>query len=773
MLLSRSLRIACVASVLVAGIFTWSCKDQGSPAEPGLIQYVDPLVGTAASTTESARRHSEAGSELKGQTFPAVGVPHGMTHWTPQTRATENKCIAPYYYRDSLFQGFRGSHWLSGSCTQDYGSVTIMPVTGSLTTDAILRASSFTHSRETSRPDYYSVYLDKYKINAEVTAISRAAIMRFTSDATGEMYIVIEPNSDEGEGFLEIHAEKNEIVGYNPAHRIYQGWGAPAGFSGYFVIQLDTEIEAFGTWHGDSIQNNRTSAKGNKSSVGAFVKVRSVSNKPVQVRVGTSFTGIEGARKNLAAAIADWNFDDVQKSSAAQWKKALGKIEIVTPSQEDKKLFYTALYHAELLPRVFIDEDGSYPEFGGSGKIATVKGQDYYDDFSMWDTYRAVHPLLTLIEPEASEHMVKSLLLKADQGGWLPIFPCWNNYTAAMIGDHGIAMIGDALMKGIAPTEVERAYTIMRKNAFEPNADTASYKDGKGRRALASYLQYGYIPLEDSVWDSFHKREQVSRTLEYAYDDFVLSQVAKKLGREDDYRKLTERAANYKNVIDPATGYARGRYANGKWIEPFNPFAARTPYITEGTPAQYTWYVPQDVKGLIAIEGGNARFIAKLDTLFDQRYYWHGNEPGHQTVYLYNHAGAPWKTQSRIPGIIREEYSIGPGGLSGNEDGGQMSAWLVFSMMGLYPTCPGVPYYDIGTPLFDEITIHTGSEAFTIKAENRNEVNHYIQSATLNGKPFNRAYLLHEEINKGGALVLTMGPKPNKSWGLAVADIPY
>ena len=391
----------------------------------------------------------------------------------------------------------------------------------------------------------------------------------------------------------------------------------------------------------------------------------------------------------------------------------------------------------------------------------------------MWDTYRAVHPLLTLIEPEASEHMVKSLLLKADQGGWLPIFPCWNNYTAAMIGDHGIAMIGDALMKGIAPTEVERAYTIMRKNAFEPNADTASYKDGKGRRALASYLQYGYIPLEDSVWDSFHKREQVSRTLEYAYDDFVLSQVAKKLGREDDYRKLTERAANYKNVIDPATGYARGRYANGKWIEPFNPFAARTPYITEGTPAQYTWYVPQDVKGLIAIEGGNARFIAKLDTLFDQRYYWHGNEPGHQTVYLYNHAGAPWKTQSRIPGIIREEYSIGPGGLSGNEDGGQMSAWLVFSMMGLYPTCPGVPYYDIGTPLFDEITIHTGSEAFTIKAENRNEVNHYIQSATLNGKPFNRAYLLHEEINKGGALVLTMGPKPNKSWGLAVADIPY
>jgi predicted alpha-1,2-mannosidase len=773
MLSISSLRSACIVSVLVSGVFTWSCNERHAPEQSGLIQYVDPLVGTAASTTESARKHSEAGSELKGQTFPAVGVPHGMTHWTPQTRATENKCVAPYYYRDSLFQGFRGSHWLSGSCTQDYGSVTIMPMMDSLTTDAVLRASSFTHTREVSRPDYYSVYLDKYKINAEVTAISRAAMMRFTPDAAGEMYIAIEPNSDEGEGFVEVHPEQNEIVGYNPAHRIYQGWGETAGFSGYFVIQLDTEIEFFGTWNGDSIQNNRLSAKGSKSNVGAFVKVRSQSNSAIQVRVGTSFTSIDGARKNLTAAITDWNFATIQKASAESWNNALRKIEVKTQREEDKKLFYTALYHAELLPRVFNDADGSYPEFGGSGKIATVQGQDYYDDFSMWDTYRALHPLLTLIEPEASEHMVKSLLLKADHGGWLPIFPCWNNYTAAMIGDHGIAMIGDALMKGIAPAEVERAYTIMRKNAFEPNADTASYKDGKGRRALASYLQYGYIPLEDSVWDSFHKREQVSRTLEYAYDDFVLSQVAKKLGRTDDYQKLAQRAANYKNVIDPGSGYARGRYANGKWTEPFDPFAARTPYITEGTPAQYTWYVPQDVQGLIAIEGGNDRFIAKLDTLFDQRYYWHGNEPGHQTVYLYNHAGAPWKTQSRIPGIIREEYSIGAGGLSGNEDGGQMSAWLVFSMMGLYPTCPGVPYYDIGTPLFDDISIHTGSHTFSVKTENRSATHHYIQSATLNGKPFNRTYLLHEEIINGGTLLLTMGPEPNKAWGRDVADIPY
>ncbi|SKC83966.1 GH92 family glycosyl hydrolase [Ohtaekwangia koreensis] len=734
------------------------------------IAYVDPLVGTAASTTESAEKHSEAGSELKGQTFPAVGVPHGMTQWTPQTRASERKCIAPYYYRDSLFQGFRGSHWLSGSCTQDYGSVTIMPMTGALKVKAEERASLFHHANEKASPDYYSVYLDKYKITAEVSALSRASIMRFSSEDSDAIQFIVEPNSDEGEGYIEIDPAKKEIVGYNPAHRIYQGWGESAGFSGYFVAVFDTDFEHYGTWNGDSIQDKNIAATGAKSSVGAYVAVRP-GIKEVHVKIGTSFTSIEGARKNLEAAITGWDFDAVRNESASTWNKALTKVE-VKGSEESKKLFYTALYHAELLPRVFNDADGSYPEFGGSGKIMTATGYDYYDDFSMWDTYRAVHPLLTLLEPQSSGDMVKSLLTKADQGGWLPIFPCWNNYTAAMIGDHAIAMIGDALMKDIASDEMKRAYTIMRKNAFEVNTDTASYKDGKGRRALASYLQYGYIPLEDSVLESFHKREQVSRTLEYAYDDFVLSQVARKLGKNEDYKRLSQRAGNYKNVIDPAIGYARGRYADGKWIESFDSNAIRASYITEGSPFQYTWYVPQDIGGLIAVLGGKENFITKLDTFFDQRYYWHGNEPGHQTVYLYNHAGEPWKTQGRIHQIVEEEYSTGPGGLSGNEDGGQMSAWLAFNMIGIYPTCPGLPYYDLGTPFFEEVSIHTGTNTFTLKATNFKEGNKYIQSATLNGTPFNRTYLLHDEIVKGGTLILEMGSQPNKAWGSDPVYIP-
>jgi predicted alpha-1,2-mannosidase len=342
-----------------------------------------------------------------------------------------------------------------------------------------------------------------------------------------------------------------------------------------------------------------------------------------------------------------------------------------------------------------------------------------------------------------------------------------------MIGDHALSMIGDAYLKNIGGFDIERAYQVMRKNAFEYNKDTADYKEGKGRRAMESYLKYGYVPLEDSVWDAFHKREQVSRTLEYAYDDFVLSQVAKKLGKQSDYEILMKRAGNYAHVFDVSTGYVRGRYASGKWIEPFDPFATRASFITEGSPYQYTWYVPQDVAGLLRLMGGKERFINRLDTLFDQGYYWHGNEPGHQTVYLYAYAGAPWKTQMRVRDIIREEYTAQPGGLSGNEDSGQMSAWLAFSMIGFYPVCPGMPYYVLGSPVFEEIAINLpAGKTFIIRARGSSDTNKYIQSASLNGKGFTRTYLLHSEIVKGGTLVLEMGPEPSTSWGSAPADAP-
>jgi predicted alpha-1,2-mannosidase len=313
----------------------------------------------------------------------------------------------------------------------------------------------------------------------------------------------------------------------------------------------------------------------------------------------------------------------------------------------------------------------------------------------------------------------------------------------------------------------------MRKNAFQANKDTASYRSGKGRRAMDSYLSYGFVPMEDSVWDAFHKREQVSRTLEYAFDDFVLAQMAKGLNKSQDYARLIQRATNYRKVFDNQTGFMRGRYANGRWVTPFNPYAPRIAFITEGSAAQYTFYVPQDVAGLMRLMGGPKKFERQLDTLFNGGHYWHGNEPNHQIAYLYPYAGVPWKTQGRIRDIIRSEYSAEPGGLSGNEDCGQMSAWLVFSMMGFYPVCPGTPEYVLGSPWFNQTAISLpGNKKFTVRANNQSPENAYIQSAKLNGQPFTRTFIRHAEIAAGGELTLQMGLQPNTGWGNGEKDAP-
>jgi len=760
--------------VLCSLIFLLPTGFQHVAGQKTPVQYVETKIGTAPSTTESARFHSEAGSELKGQTIPAVGTPNGMTQWTPQTRSTETKCIAPYYYNDSTFQGFRGTHWLNGSCVQDYGSFTVMPMSGSLITNPESRATAFSHDKEEAAPDYYGVWLEAHKIRAEVTASARGAIMRFSFESGDESFIVIEPNSDEGQGFVEVFPEKGEIVGYNPVHRIYQGSGQPAGFSGYFVLKFDKKIVQFGTWREDTLTPMGRVITGKKKGekVGAYLGFGEEKQK-VHVKIGTSFTSIEGARLNLEKELEKENFETVRKLAQKSWNKELGKVN-VKGSEKDKVLFYSALYRTKLSPRLFSDVDGQYPSFAGGTPLQKADGFDYYCDFSMWDTFRAAMPLNMLLEPKKSGDMVQSLVKKAEQGGWMPIFPCWNHYTSAMIGDHVMPVVADAYVKNVRNFDAESAYKYLRKNAFEVNTNFKSYEEGKGRRALQSYLEYGYVPLEDSVWQAFHKREQVSRTLEYAYDDFCLSVLATGLGKEQDAAQLRKRALNYQHVIDPQTGYARGRYADGKWIGNFDPFEKRVSFITEGSPAQYTWFVPQDVAGLQKIMGGKAAFINKLDTLFEKGYYWHGNEPNHQIAYLYAFAGAPWKTQQWVRKTIRDEYDTGMGGLSGNEDGGQMSAWLVFSMAGLYPVTPGTPQYILGSPVFEEITINSGAgKKFRIEAKGVSGTAIFIQSATLNGQIFDRVFLTHDEIVKGGKLVLNMGEKPNKEWAAGTSGVPF
>ncbi|MCM1504777.1 MAG: GH92 family glycosyl hydrolase [Muribaculum sp.] len=734
------------------------------------LQYVDTRVGTAASETGTAGMFGK-NTEEYGQTLPAVLEPNGMNFWTPQTQDTEQKCKAPYYYKHDRLQGFRNSHWIVGGCTQDYGSMTLMPLSGQLRCRPEDRATIFSHDDEIASPAYYSVRLPQEAITAELTGRSRSAIFRFTYDNDGDAYLVVNPNSDEGEGYIEVDSVNRRITGFNPVHRIYQGWGEPAGFSGHFLIEIGHELTEVGTFKDSDIYPRQTDI-GGTSGIGAYVKFKVKAGEQVTVKAASSFTDAEGALGNLNAEIPHWDFNRTREELETVWDRHLSAITVESNSDIEKSKFYGALYRASFLPRTMNDVDGRYPSFGGGIHIRLLKaGATYYDDFSMWDTYRALHPLITLLHPTKSGDMMQSIIFKAEQGGWLPIFPCWNSYTAAMIGDHCTAAIGDAYIKGVRNFDIDKAYRYMRQNAFESPSDSTDYINGMGRRALSSYLKYGYIPLEDSVKEAFHQREQVSRTLEYAYDDFVLSVVADELGHHEDASELRRRSKNYANVVNPSTGYVQGRYADGRFLSDDNAFDF-TGFITEGAPCHYTWYAPHDVDGLMSTMGGHDAFAAKLDSMFTQQRYWHGNEPCHQVAWMFNYAGQPWRTQKEVRNILKTEYLNTPGGLAGNDDAGQMSAWYIFASLGFYPVCPGTPYYMIGSPTFPKATLHleNGCE-FTIIAHNASEENIFVQSAMLNGRPYDKNFLKHADIMDGGVLELTMGRQPNREWGSSDSSI--
>lgn len=715
-------------------------------------EFVNPYIGTANSETTAAGSFGKGTEEL-GQTLPAVFSPHGMNFWTPQTRDTENKCVAPYYYADSLFQGFRCSHWIVGGCTQDYGSMTIMPLSGELRTTPGLRATPFSHAQEITHPYEYSVTLPNERLTASMTATPRAAILRFIYSDTGAAHIVINPNSDEGQGYIEIDPESRQIRGFNPVHRIYQGWGESAGFAGYFVMEWPESLKVsnYGTFKDDRIFTGEDKIS-NATDIGAFISFDVVAGDTITVKTASSFTSQQGALANLNAEIPEFNYDLTLNRLADTWERHLSSIDVEGASEEDMAKFYSALYRTSFLPHAINDADGSYPAFSkGSPIMKMPSGRDYYEDFSMWDTYRALHPLLNIISPTRSSDMMQSLVLKYEQGGWLPIFPCWNSYTAAMIGDHCTAAIADAYIKGIEGFDIETAYEAMRKNAFTSPENFDDYRNGMGRRALESYIKYGYIPVEDSVPDAFHKREQVSRTLEYAFDDFALARVARKLGKTEDYNELMRRSSNWKNVIDSISGYAMPRRADGTFIST-DPFTF-SPHITEGAPCHYTWYVPHDQEGLIDFLGGKEKYGEKLDSMFTHRRYWHGNEPCHQIAWLFPYVGQPEKTARYVRQIMEREYLNSPGGLSGNDDAGQMSAWYVFAALGFYPVCPASTDYVIATPLFENVVINLeNGNKFRIEAPGASHDNYEVESITLNGKPLEDFRISHYDIINGGTL---------------------
>jgi predicted alpha-1,2-mannosidase len=734
---------------------------------PDLVKYVNPISGTASSTTKSALKHGSVQANF-ANTVPSVCTPFAMTQWTPQTQSTEKKCIPPYYYKDNQFSGFRGSHWISGSCTQDYGSVTIMPITGKLKTTGF--AGQFTHTDELATPYLYNLILSSYHIKAAVTATPRCSMMEFTANVADSLYLLITPNSDFGAAYIKVDIKKGEIYGYNPVQRIYQGWGKPAGFNGYFVIRVEGAIGKAGTFVGNKISNDDSLRS--QKNIGAYIGCSMQKGEKLHIKIGTSFSSLAGARKNLDAEITGWDFGSVVAKCKNVWQQALKQITVSTANETDKHIFYTSFYHAMQHPRLYNDVDGTYPVFSADNRRGSIGKGNYYDDFSLWDIYRAQIPLLEILKPKLVNDLVQSLILKGEQGGWLPIFPCWNSYTSEMIGDHTVSVITSAYLKGISTINVQNAYKLMRKNAFETPASTQDYLDGKGRRALNSYIKYGYIPLEDSVKDAFHKMEQVSRTMEYAYDDYALAQLSKKLGINSDFLQLMRRAENYRNVFDPAVDQVRGRMKNGDWIKAFNADTKQN-YITEGTPRQYTFYVPQDVPGLATLMGGRGKLEQALDSVFIKGEYWHGNEPGHQIPFMYNFTGSSWKTQREVRNILAAEYSDGPGGLGGNDDAGQMSAWYMFAAMGFYPVNPVSGEYLLCSPIFDNVVITlAGNKKLTISCHKQSPKSIYIIAVKRNNRPHTKNYITYNDLMKGGRLDIYLQDAPDKNWGSKPSDQP-
>jgi predicted alpha-1,2-mannosidase len=744
-------------------------------SQTGPAEYVHPLVGTAN----------------EGQTYPAAGVPFAMTHWSPQTRAGEIKCVAPYYFGDTKIQGFRGTHMLSGGCLPDYGSFTLAPGMGRLKTNAVARASSFDRTTEHATPYSYAVDLKDARVKAEITGTLRAGAMRFEFTGNDDAWVVIENNARGGDGWVRVDTAKQEITGEIPVRREYAGSGKLAGFSGYFVVEFSKPFVGSGTFAGAATTEGRTEQTGDGQPVGvvqipklstavvgaskAVMNMPTGSPRPgfgsyvrfpaahagdvVIARIGTSFVSVDEARKNLRAEIPNFDFAAVKQQAKAEWNRSLGQID-VKDDIPARTVFYTAMYHALLHPRTYSDADGSYPAFASAGKVEHASGFTYYDDFSMWDIFRAQLPMLTLLDPARDVDFVRSLMAKGDQGGFLPIFPAWNSFTSEMVGDHTSVAILDAWRKGLRGFDIEHAYAQMRKNAMELPKDHAEYVDGKGRRGLDAYLKYGYIPLEDHIDDAFHKNEQVSRTLEYAFDDAMIGTLANDLGKTADAAMFTQRGQNWRKVVDPKTGFARGRLANGDWVSPFEP-AGHYTWITEGTPWVYTFFVPQDVPGLIALEGGPKPFEHKLDQLFEEKHYDHGNEPSHHVAYLYDAVGAPTKTQSRVRSLMETEYRDGPDGLAGNDDAGQMSAWYVLSALGFYQVSPGVPEYWIGSPRFDQVAIALpNGKTLRIVAKGAGSGEVYVRRVTFNGTEIKDLKLQHELLAAGGLLEFEMSDTP-------------
>lgn len=736
-------RFAAVLFVLVV-ILT------GCSMKKNKLDYVDPFIGTGG----------------HGHTFPGATTPFGMVQLSPDTRIDSWDGCSGYHYSDSTILGFSHTH-LSGTGVGDYGDIRFMPTSGKLLLEPGTEKdpgsgyrSGFSHETEKASPGYYSVELDDYDIDVELTATTRAGFHKydFNKDDTANVIIdVFEGVTSDKIEFLELEFLNDQIV---QGVRKTKGWAEDQRV--FFYAIFSKPFDDYGVKKNNNILRTRQKVYGDRLK--AFVRYFDNPGE-VLVKVGISMVSVEGAKKNLLEEIPDFDFRKVKKQAEKSWKGKLDKID-VKGTEEKMTIFYTALYHAYIAPNNFTDVDGNYR--GHDGEIYKSEKFNVYTVFSLWDTFRAEHPLMTILEPEITNDFVSSMYDMYEKGGLLPVWELAGNETNCMIGYHSIPVITDAYMKGLRDYDVRRLYDAMR---------TSAEQDHFG---LKWYKKYGYIPADK-------EGSSVSQTLEYAYDDWCIAQMAKDMGRDSEYERYIQRAQHYKNIFDKETGFMRGR-RNGMFMSPFDPAEVNFT-LTEANTWQYNFFVPQDVSGLIDLLGGEKAFTDKLDAMFNASeelsgrhqsditgligQYAHGNEPSHHMAYLYDYARQPWKTQEIIHRICLEQYTDKPDGLCGNEDCGQMSAWYVMSAMGIYQVAPGDPVYAIGTPEFDEVTIHLDNgNTFTISANNLGTDNFYIQSAWLNGENYNKCFIIHDDIVAGGILNFEMGAEPNKAWGVEKGEYP-
>ncbi|SHM17220.1 GH92 family glycosyl hydrolase [Hymenobacter psychrotolerans] len=764
-------RLSFLAALLLAAV---PALAQKAKTTENLVQYAKPLVGTAR----------------MGHTYPGATVPFGMVQLSPDTDTLSYELngkynprvyeyCAGYQYADKTIVGFSHTHF-SGTGHSDLGDFLVMPTTGPLqlnpgTADQPERGfrSRFSHQNEVAEPAYYRVKLDDHNILAELTATNRVGMHQYTFPQSEQAHIILDLtagiyNYPDKNVWTFVRVENDSLItGYRQTH----GWARTR--TQYFAMSFSKPFVSYGSrnlsqkqvyrgfWGRFDQTKNFPELAGEQLRL--FFDFKTTAGEKVKVKMALSGVSTEGALRNMRAEVPGWDFEAVKRAGQALWQQELGKVVVESPKRADKENFYTAMYHAALSPTTYMDVDGQYR--GLDQNIHKAEGFTNYTSFSLWDTYRALHPLYNLLQPRRNADMVQSMLAHFDQST-MHMLPIWSHYANenwCMIGYHSVPVIVDAVLKGVVPADqAQRALDACVTTAHQQRYDGISY-----------YEQLGYVP-EDKSGSS------VSKTLEYAYDDWCIAQLARKLGKTDIEAEFSKRAQNWQNVYDQRINFMRPRLADGSFRPRFDVLSTHDQGFIEGNAWNYSLYVPQDPAALIAKMGGEKKFLPHLDSLFTMHLpdkffaeteditrdgiignYVHGNEPAHHVAYLYNWTSQPWKTQARVRMILPKMYRPTPDGLGGNDDCGQMSAWYIFSALGFYPVAPGSPEYALGSPAVHGATINLeNGNTFRITVKNQSDKNVYVKEARLNGQKLTRPFLQYADVVKGGELVFTMAGKP-------------